>query len=376
MKIAIFGGSFNPVHNEHILMAEGIVKELNLDKLLIMPTAIAPHKQSNAVVSGEHRLNMLNLAFKGCKNIEVSSYELDKGGISYSYQTVEHIKQVYNPTELYFLMGSDMLENFPTWKNPEKIIENATLVLCERRNGEFQTDKIINRVETEFNTKVIALDCFGGDISSTKVRVYKMLGLSLENLVPKAIENYIDDNDLYQGDKYYEYIKNALPIKRKVHTAGVILTALKYAKTLGVDKVKAELSALLHDVAKYELPENYPDLIEIKNLPEDIVHQYLGYYIAKNKLGVLDEAVLSAIKYHTTGRSNMSNLEILIYVSDLLEPSRKFSGVEGLRAEIDKDFSKGFVICLEEIVEFLKRSNKEVYPLTLDALNYYKGEIL
>lgn len=376
MKIAIFGGSFNPVHNEHILMAEGIVKELNLDKLLIMPTAIAPHKQSNSVVSGEHRLNMLNLAFEGCKNIEVSSYELDKGGISYSYQTVEHIKQVYNPTELYFLMGSDMLENFPTWKNPEKIIENATLVLCERRNGEFQTDKIINRVETEFNTKVIALDCFGGDISSTKVRVYKMLGLSLENLVPKAIENYIDDNDLYQGDKYYEYIKNALPIKRKVHTAGVILTALKYAKTLGVDKVKAELSALLHDVAKYELPENYPGLIEIKNLPEDIVHQYLGYYIAKNKLGVLDEAVLSAIKYHTTGRSNMSNLEILIYVSDLLEPSRKFSGVEGLRAEIDKDFSKGFVICLEEIVEFLKRSNKEVYPLTLDALNYYKGEIL
>lgn len=377
MKIAIFGGSFNPVHNEHILMAKGIVKELNLDKLLIMPTCVAPHKQNNVVLSGEHRLNMLKLAFSGCEKIEVSNYELEKGGVSYSYQTVEHIKRLFNPSKLYFLTGSDMLENFPTWKHPEKIIENATLVLCERRNGEFQTDKIIDRVNREFNTEVIKLKVYGEDISSTKIRVYNMLGLSLEGLVPKPVEDYILANDLYKGNYCYEYIKNALPIKRRTHTAGVILTALRYAKKLGVDKEKAELSALLHDVAKYENVENYKHLVELANLPDDIVHQYLGYYIAKTKLNVCDEEVLNAIKYHTTGRKNMTPLEILIYVADLLEPSRKFNGVDALRAEIDKDFEKGFVVCLEEIVEFLKLSNKQVYPLTLEALEFYKkGEKL
>ncbi len=372
MKIAIFGGSFNPVHNEHILMAQGIVKELELDKLLVIPTAVAPHKKNNAVVSGEHRLNMLSLAFENFKNIEVSDYEINKGGISYSYQTVEHIYKTYNPTKLYFLMGSDMLENFPTWKYPEKIIEKATLVLCERRNGEFETDKIIEKTNSRFNTKVIKLDAYGENNSSTKVRVYKMLGLSLENLVPKEVEDYIDKNCLYKANEYYEYIKKTLPEKRRIHTAGVIITALKYAKILNVDKEKAELSALLHDVAKYKNPSDYPNLEEIKNLPEDIIHQYLGYYIAKNKLKITDEEVLNAIKYHTTGRSNMTNLEILIYVSDLLEPSRKFNGVNELRLEIDKDFKKGFIVCLEEIVEFLKLSNKEVYPLTLQALNFYK----
>ena len=377
MKIAIFGGSFNPVHNEHIMMAKGIVKELCLDKLLIMPTCIAPHKKDLTAVSGEHRLNMLRLAFENCENIEVSDYELKKGGISYSYQTVEHIKSVYNPSKLYFLTGSDMLENFPTWKFPERILNSATLVLCERKTGEFDSDVLIKTINEKFGAEVIKLKCYGENISSTKVRVYKMLGLSLDGLVPNSVENYIEKNNLYNSNEYYEYVKNALPTKRKTHTAGVILTALKYAKKLGVDKGKAELSALLHDVAKYEDPKNFPNLKEIENLPEDIIHQYLGYYIAKERLNVEDLDVLNAIKYHTTGRPSMSDLEIVLYLADLLEPSRKFLGVEELRKAVDSDFKKGFVTCLEEIVEFLKLSGKEVYPLTSDALNFYKkGETL
>lgn len=375
--MAIFGGSFNPVHNEHIMMAKAIVKELSLDKLLIMPTCVAPHKKNLTVVSGEHRLNMLKLAFENCENIEVSDYELKKGGVSYTYQTVEHIKSVYKPETLYFLMGSDMLENFPTWKFPERIVKTATLVLCERKTGEFDSNALIKTVNEKFNASVIKLNCYGENISSTKVRIYKMLGLSIDDLVPKSVENYIEKNNLYIGNEYYEYIKNALPTKRKVHTAGVILTALKYAKKLGVDKEKAELSALLHDVAKYENPNDFTYLEEIKNLPEDIIHQYLGYYIAKERLMVKDVDVLNAIKYHTTGRPSMSDLEIILYLADLLEPSRKFSGVEQLRKAVDNDFKKGFIICLEEIVEFLKLSGKDVYPLTSDTLNFYKkGETI
>jgi predicted HD superfamily hydrolase involved in NAD metabolism len=135
---------------------------------------------------------------------------------------------------------------------------------------------------------------------------------------------------------------------------------------------KAEISALLHDIAKYEKPSDYPDFSLPSDTPEDIIHQYLGEHIVRTRLGVTDEEILNAVKYHTSGRKNMTLLEKIVYIADLLEPSRKFLGVAKLREEIKKDFFKGFKICLEEIVEFLLKTGTEVYPLTLVALNYYK----
>ena len=373
MKIAIFGGSFNPVHNEHIKVVKGAINELNLDKLIVMPTFISPHKQNAEFISCEHRLNMLKLAFQNEKKVEISSYEVDKGGVSYTYQTIEHIKNLYKNAKIYFMLGSDMLENFPTWKNPERIVKNATLLLTERRNGEFDDKVLIDNIYKTFGAKVEKLEVYGENISSTKIRVYNKLALSLDGLVPSSVNDYIVTNSVYKTDEFYNYIKNTLPEKRRDHTAGVIILAITLAKQLGVDVNKAELSALLHDVAKYKDINDYKDCPLPNDLPSDIVHQFLGEYIARNELGVKDEEVLSAIKYHTTGRYKMSLLEKVIYVADLIEPSRKFNGVEAVREEIKKDFNKGFKICLEEIVEFLKLNGKEVYALTLDAL---KGENL
>ncbi|MBO7213935.1 MAG: nicotinate (nicotinamide) nucleotide adenylyltransferase [Clostridia bacterium] len=372
MNIAIFGGSFNPVHLDHITIANKLVDELNLDKLYIMPTFVAPHKRGDSVVSGADRLQMLKLAFENNDKIIVSNYELEKGGISYSYQTVEHIYNALKPTNLYFIVGSDMLDNFPTWKYPEKILSLATLVLVERRNGEFDDEKSIAVIKSKFNKTVKKVQVYGETISSTKIRVYKKLGLPLDDMLPFSVEKYLLQNDLYLEDSLYSYVKLNLPLKRRYHVAGVIILAVSLAKKLGVDTKKAEISALLHDIAKYENPDNVVGFIYDKDMPKDIIHQYLGEYIARTKLGVYDEEVLLAIKYHTTGRPNMTLLEKIIYVADIIEPSRKFAGVEPLREEVKKDFDRGFKICLEEIVEFLIEGGGEVYPLTLDALNYYK----
>ena len=372
MKIAIFGGSFNPVHSEHVKVAVGAVKELRLDKLIVMPTFISPHKQGAEAISPNCRLDMLKLAFLAEDKIDVCDYEVKKGGISYTYQTIEHFKNLYPDATIYFMLGSDMLENFPTWKNPKYICDNATLLLTERRNGEFDDELLIKKVKELYNAKVEKLTVYGETISSTKIRVYKKLGLSLDGLVPKSVEDYIDENKIYPPDIYYDYVRKTLPEKRLIHTAGVIITAISLAKKLGVDTQKAELSALLHDVAKYKNPSDYKNCILPSDLPKDIEHQFLGEYIAKTELAVKDEEVLLAIKYHTTGRSGMTMLEKVIYIADLIEPSRKFLGVERLREEINKDFNKGFKICLEEIVEFLIKSGKEVYSLTQDAL---KGEL-
>ena len=127
----------------------------------------------------------------------------------------------------------------------------------------------------------------------------------------------------------------------------------------------------MHDVAKYKTKSDYLGAEIPPDAPDAVVHQYLGEYIAKTELNITDEDILSAIKYHTTGRANMSLLEKVIYIADLIEPSRRFLGVEELRKAVYNNFEKGFKICLEEIVEFLKKDGGNVFSLTLEAAAYY-----
>lgn len=374
MKVAIFGGSFNPVHNEHVKIATQAVKELMLDKLFILPANIAPHKKNQSLMDAKVRLNALKCAFENQDKIEVCDYEISKQGVSYTYQTILHFKKLYKDAELFFILGSDMLENFPTWKNPEIIAKNATLALTKRKNGEFDDEVLIEKVESLYNVKIKRLSVYGTTVSSTKIRVYKKLGLSVSDLLPKTVENYLDSVNAFEGDYLYDYVKKTLPEKRRVHTAGVILTAISLAKKLKVDVNKAEISSLLHDVAKYKNPLDYKDFQMDDGVCEDVIHQFLGEYIVKNELNITDQDVLLAIKYHTTGREQMTMLEKIVYIADLIEPSRKFVGVEKIREEIEKDFDSGFNYALEEIVDFLIKSGKPVYPLTLKAFKYYKGE--
>ena len=374
MNVAIFGGSFNPVHNEHIKIAKSFITELNLDVLYVIPTNVAPHKKGDCVESGIDRFNMLKLAFKDVEKVVVSNYELDNGGVSYSYLTIKHFKNLFEESEIYFLMGSDMLDNFPTWKNPQEIAKDCTLTLVEREGDNFDNSKLINSVQRLYNAKVVKLNSIGKNLSSTKIRTSLYLGLDVSNDIPKSVFEYIKSKNLYEGSEYYQYVKTKLPQKRKDHILGVITLSKKLANKLGVDGRKAELSALLHDVAKYEDYKDYKDFKLPKNCTKDIEHQYLGAYICEKVLNVKDEEVLNAVKYHTTGRDNMSTLEKIIYVADIIEPSRRFLGVEELRVAVEKNFESGFITCLNEILSFLKRENKEIYPLTLKAYNYYAKE--
>ena len=129
-KVAIFGGTFNPVHSEHVSLCKSAINELGLDKLIVMPTFISPHKADKTCLSAGDRLNMLKLAFAGEDKIEVSDFEIQKQGKSYTYQTVEHF---YNKDQkLFFIVGGDMLTDFKTWRYPEKILSYCTLAVFER----------------------------------------------------------------------------------------------------------------------------------------------------------------------------------------------------------------------------------------------------
>ena len=367
MKIGIFGGSFDPCHNEHVNMALSVKRELMLDKLIVVPAGIPPHKQNQTLASPFDRVKMLALAFEGEDGVEISDFELNADAPSYTYKTVERFKSLYPEAELYFLVGSDMLADFPTWREPQRILSSATLVLTEREGEDDAA--AVNAYYGAFDKPFIRCGYVGKPVSSTAIRARACLGLPLDGLTPKPVADYIASKGLYRNE-YSDYVIKSLPIKRLTHTFGVMVLAVKYAKRLKVDPEKAFLAAMLHDVAKYLDPADLGADIP-KDVPKPVVHQFLGAFVAEKVLKVSDEDIINAIKFHTTGRPKMSTLEKIIFTADLLEEGRTYEEAVTLRRAVDQDFDSGFEKCVERKFEFAEGKGAPFYKLSAECVEYY-----
>ena len=375
-RIGVFGGSFNPVHKEHVNILLAAMNAFSIDEFVVMPTYVSPHKKNSDLLGAEDRLEMLKLAFEGYKRIVVSDYEIKKEGVSYTYLTLEHLKKEYGDAEIYFLVGADMLADFPNWRNPEKILAVAKLIVTQRTNEDLAG--ALAAFYDKFGFRPLVSPYVGKCVSGTKIRCRLLLGLDCGEFLDEKVLSYIEKRSLFDGGeykKYADYLKKALKKKRLLHTAGVMELAVRYAKKMGVSEEKAYLAAMLHDVAKYLSYEDF-GLKKPKGLPKNVVHQFLGAYVCENVLKIEDEDVLNAVRYHTTGRANMSKLEKIIFVADFLEEGRDFDGVNGLRAAVEKDFDEGFRICIKELFDFLVEENEEeeIYYLSKECKEYYCGK--
>ncbi len=372
MKIGIFGGTFNPVHVEHVNLAKQAVKELGLDKLIVMPTFMPPHKTTEPL-SAEHRIKMLEIAFKGVESVEISDFEVQKGGKSYTYQTIEHFKATYD-AQLYFLVGADMLKDFKNWRYPERILDCCTLAAFGRQASDYDYAELQEYFYATFGKHFIKLSYTGGLVSSTKARIYASFGLSLKGIVPEAVEKYITNNGLYAGNVYARFVQKALTQKRLIHTANVCALALSKAKELGLNEQKVLTTATLHDCAKYISPESVQGFVLPKGVPSPVVHAFLGAHIAQQELGICDQEIIDAIRYHTSGKAQMSTLGKLIFVADMLEEGRDYQGVDKLRALFSGDIEVCFRECLREELVHLLNKKQPIYKETLMAYDYYVKE--
>ncbi len=375
MKIAIYGGAFNPVHNEHINMALAAKRELGLDKIIVVPTNLSPHKSGLLTASPRDRLNMCRLAFLKQEGFEVSDCEINRGGISYSYVTCRRFKKLYPGAEIYFIMGADMLKSFANWKEPEEILKCVTPLVCARENPA-ELKAYIKAFSSRFKSDVVSFSYVGKSVSSTQVRTLAALGEDISDYVPEEVKNSIRSRKLYAIPEVWG-VKKLLTEERFKHTVGVALLAAQYAPKLKVFEYDAIVAAALHDCAKY-LGESSPELRGFEfptGVPAPVMHQYTGAYVAEHTFGITDKYVLNAIRYHTSGRENMSNLEKLIFLSDLLEDGRDFEGVEHLRKLFAKDVDECLLAALEHQLEYLEQQKKPVYPLTRRAYEYLKEQI-
>ena len=369
-KIGILGGTFDPVHSEHIRLAKEAVIELGLNELIVMPTYLPPHK-SDKPTDGAHRLNMLKLAFSDTPLITVSDYELNKQGKSYTYLTVEHFREVYPNDKIYFIVGGDMLTDFKTWKNPDRILNAVDLAVFGRENYFTDFDGEEKYFLEHFGKSFVRLNYVGKSFSATKIRVYSALGLDISNETSESVIMYINENHLYDGGLACDFIKSVLPEKRLIHTANVAVTALSKAKELSLDKEKIFISAVLHDCAKYLNPSDFKDFNLDKDMPKPVVHAFLGAFVIENVLKIKDEEIIDAVRYHTTGKANMTTLGKLIFLADMVEEGRDYDGVEILRDLYEKDFELCFKTALKEELIHLKNKGQPIYYETMNAVNFY-----
>ncbi len=200
-RIGILGGSFDPVHIGHLIIAQDAIERLELSEVVFIPAAIPPHKQHLRRINSEHRLKMLRLAVESNPSFSVSEIEVKRGGVSYTVDTLKALREVYSDVALLLIVGSDTLVDLHTWHKTEEILE-----LCEvstfLRPGEDSLEAIAERIQLPEGQKERLLqnviNAHRIEISSSEIRKRLAEGLGIRYLVPPEVETYIYKHRLYQ----------------------------------------------------------------------------------------------------------------------------------------------------------------------------------
>ena len=396
MKIGVYGGTFNPPHLGHITAARAVFEILGLDKLLLIPAGLPPHKEMPAgSPTAEQRMEMTRLAAEQTglrEKIEVLDLELIRKGKSFTADTLQELKEQYPQDELWLLMGTDMFLTLQAWHAPEKVLELAGIAAFGRTEADTEELFAIQReylTRTYPGARIFTLTVPGVvDVSSTELREKLKRGEGGALLAP-AVYGYILRHGLYGVDADLkrlplEQLRPAalsyLKHKRIPHVLGTEEEAVRLAERYGADVEKARVAALLHDCTKKLNMEEQKVLCrqygivldELEDKALKLLHAKTGAAIARDVFGVDDE-IYNAILWHTTGRAGMTLLEKIIYLADYIEPTRDFPGVEELRKACYEDLDKGLLMGLEMTVREMTEMGNPIHHNTLAARDALKG---
>lgn len=395
MKIGIYGGTFNPPHLGHMAAAQTAIAALNLDKLLLVPAAIPPHKAlPQGTPAPEHRLAMVEKMADAMRlpAVEVCPIELHRQGPSYTSDTLEEIRARYPGAELWLLVGTDMFLTLHLWHQPEEIFRLAGVCAFGRteRDGEAVFAPQRDYLAHTFGARLTTITLPGlVDISSTRLRELLGRGEGREYLLP-AVYGYILMNRLYGTSADLKHLElpelracsySMMRAKRVPHVIGVEEEAAKLARRWGADPVLARRAGVLHDCTKYlELPEQLElcqtygvELDELERQAVKLLHAKTGACIARAVFGEPD-AVYQAIFWHTTAKADMTTLEKILYVADYMEPNRDFEGVERLRKLAYEDLDKALLLGVEMTIREMEEKKRVIHPKTIQARDYLREQ--
>ena len=385
-RIGIMGGSFDPIHQGHIRMAQCALESLRLDKVLMLPSGNPPHKPD--ITPAEHRYRMVCAACAGLDGLEPCREEVDRAGVIYTVDTLSILHEKYPKAELFYIIGADTLMELHKWRMFEKVLTLCTFLVCPRswNYTPKQLDEERKRL-TALGGQFILLDMEVVDVSSTEVRKAIRDGESTPFL-PVQVRQYAQTAGLYgasqripEGPKWLAMLFEDLSVKRFSHTLAVADTARRLALLHGLDPVKAEIAGLLHDCAKCLPLKEMQRIAKDNQLTDDssilesgaLLHSVVGAFLARTKYGCTDDEVIAAIRSHTTGQAEMSRLSMSVWLADTIEPTRAPSPLlDKTRMLAALSLEKAMITSLEGTLQHVRKKGENVHPATAETLSWLK----
>lgn len=396
MKIGVYGGTFNPPHLGHVAAARAVAETLGLHGLYFIPAGLPPHKTLPfGTPDREKRLQMTRMAAHQLKMsvpVKTLDIELYRDGKSYTVETLETLKAQNPDAELWLLLGADMFLSLHTWYHTDRILSLAGIAAFGRTGEDMDAQfsaqrEALYRKFPQARVFTLAIPDVV-NVSSTEVRETLSHGGGA-NLLPPAVYGYILREKLYGTDADLTRLPlsqlravalSYLKARRVPHVLGTEQEAIRLCVRYGGDVEKARRAALLHDCTKRLEPEEQFDLCRRYGIALDdaergnpkLLHAVTGAAIARNVYG-MDDEIVRAIRYHTTGRAHMSLLEKIMYLADYIEPSRDFPGVEELRRVCYESLDEGLAMGLEMTARETAERGETLHRATLEALKDVKG---
>lgn len=389
-RIGIYGGTYNPPHIGHMRAAAHGIQALELDRLLLIPSAISPHKRElpEDSATARQRLEMVQMSARELEKAQVSDIELTRQGTSYTYHTVMQLREAYPDAQLILMMGTDMFLSFLTWYRAQELIRYVTLAVFYR--GEKKEKPAIEGQKEKLEAmgaKVALVENPVTAISSTDLRRMLVFKCADSFLCP-GVADYIRQYGLYHTDEDYhnlpmeqleKVVVELLNPNRVNHVLGCRDAAVELAKRWGADETDAARAGILHDITKaldgplqLTLCDEYGILLnKFSQENPKTLHALTGSLVADQIFGE-NEAVVEAIRYHTTGRPGMGLLEKILYIADYIEPCRDFPGVEALREAAFRDIDQALLMGMEMTIAHVNRQGQQLAQTTVDAVRFLR----
>lgn len=337
MRIAIIGGTFDPIHEGHLAMAKHVLKHHTIDEVWFMVAKDTPLKERK-LTTYEVRCQLCYMAIKPYKNMRICTLENELAQTSYTIHTVKELYKRYQNHQFVWLIGADQAAQLQRWKNVEELVELIDFYVFPRNQ---QT------ITCTYPYTAMRMDLI--EVSSSEIRRGKK-----RYMMPRFVRRYMDEQHLYLE----EQVRSHMSEKRFLHSKGVAQLCVEIANAHGMDTQQAYLAGILHDVCKeWSIPqlEAYmkqfdPTLLEE---PKAIWHGYVAAHAIGRSFGIYDKQIKNAIYHHVQGKSTQP-LAMVVYVSDKLDPTRGYDSTSEI-ALCKQDLEKGFLLVHEQQDAYLKK---------------------
>ena len=373
MKLAVLGGSFNPVHIGHLYLADAVLTGLAYDRIILVPAFQSPFKPDAEAASPEDRTDMLAASIPGDPRLTIDECEIKREGVSFTVDTLKDIINRYQPDgKPGLILGDDLASTFDKWRNHEEIAELADIIIARRLSGSGEA--------VSFPYPFKALDNEIIDVSSRLAREKISSGEAWRYLVPQGARCIIEDRKLYgftgcDSENLEEIIirvendvRTSLDPARFTHSRNTAIMASDLCKRFGLNPKKGYLAGIAHDMCKrFEAKElirlahkDGNNISKLEMSKPGLLHARAAAVLIKSKYGLEDKDVIEAIRYHTTGVKDMSLYAKAVYVADKLEISRH--GVDPALRELSKsaDMDILFAAVLNDTVAYLKSRQLDI----------------